>query len=343
MSQHWRAFDAAWFARHQAALIWLLSFPLTRRWFRWVLRICPGDVGHDREIVELLPHCYTVTGEQIGTLTTDFRTHPKYAKRLYYAFRPVWWAMHWWDELVADLFVPRWSFGFDTLVSRPDHFPGSTISAVVEYTGAAEPWSAVLAEVGNAVSNGSNFAPLMQITAGSSAAQFSLLARVITTFDTSPLTSGASISAATLSYFGFTAKDDLSAAPDVNVYASSPASNGTLVGTDFSTFGSVAFSTAISYASYFTNAYNDFALNSSGIAAISKTGISTFGARNANYDAAAATPPWVIFAITFMNAWMADNTGISRDPTLVVSYTFAAAVADMPPVMVPYPNSMLLL
>src|SRR3990167_8858063 len=97
----WLAFTHAWFARHQARLLALLAHPLTRRWARWILRIRRVDCGFNRRIVRLLPHAYVCEGDAPGELIADFRTHPKYAKRLYYAFRPVWWTMHAWDWALA--------------------------------------------------------------------------------------------------------------------------------------------------------------------------------------------------------------------------------------------------
>ena len=74
-------FSAAWFARHQRTLLWLLNAPVLGRWFRWVLCLRPHDVGYRKPIVQLLPHAYTVANAD-GTRTTDFRAHAKYAKRL---------------------------------------------------------------------------------------------------------------------------------------------------------------------------------------------------------------------------------------------------------------------
>src|SRR5438105_15444444 len=95
-------FDRDWFLQHQTKLLWLVNFPLTRRWFRWVLRIRPGDPGFRGIICEVSPDNYKVVrGFKDGELelSADFRTHPKFAKRLYYAFRPLWWMIHLWDQV----------------------------------------------------------------------------------------------------------------------------------------------------------------------------------------------------------------------------------------------------
>src|SRR5438046_3617479 len=100
-----QSFSKAWFEKHQRVLLWLLNHWLTRRWFRWVLRIRKHDIGYNKPIVRLLPNCYTVFNRFVANkveLTTDFRTHAKYAKRIYYGFWPMWWALHAWDSFLAD-------------------------------------------------------------------------------------------------------------------------------------------------------------------------------------------------------------------------------------------------
>ena len=73
------------------------------------------------------------------------------------------------------------------------------------------------------------------------------------------------------------------------------------------------------YANYSISGYNDFTLNANGIAAISKTGISKFSARNANYDVAASSPPWVDSGLSSLYFYMAEQ-GTGYKPKLVVTY-----------------------
>src|ERR1051325_3574255 len=148
------AFSKEWFKRHQKVLLILLNWPVVKYWFRWVMRIHSWDCPTSEKIAEIgpnyfvyaqviehvscerfaklsfknrKPHCKIKCkgNHPILTRTADFRSHPKFAKRLYYAFRPVWWAMHIWD-LAADRFIPRLSFGFDTLTAFPDAGTGVT-------------------------------------------------------------------------------------------------------------------------------------------------------------------------------------------------------------------------
>jgi hypothetical protein len=152
--------------------------------------------------------------------------------------------------------------------------------------------------------------------------------RFIALFKTSSLTAGATISSATISLYGVYKDITLTATPDINIYSSNPTSNTALQGSDYSTLGTTAFSSAIAYADWNTAGYNNFSLNASGIANINKIGISKFGARNANYDVANSSPTWSdsgYYEMDFNNADKADTTS---DPKLVVTYTTGGATSN---------------
>jgi hypothetical protein len=134
------------------------------------------------------------------------------------------------------------------------------------------------------------------------------------------LTASANISAAVLSLYGTLKSDGLSATPDTNVCSSAPASNTVLVAGDFDSLGATAFATAIAYAAWSTAGFNDFTLNASGVANISLTGVSKFGARNFNYDAINNAPPWVSLGLSRTQFATADS---ANDPKLVVTYTLS--------------------
>ncbi len=143
-------------------------------------------------------------------------------------------------------------------------------------------------------------------------------------FDTSGLDDAASISAATLSIRGEGKSDDLSITPSANIYSSNPASNTAVVGTDYAIarWGATEFSTTITYADWVAADWNDFALNASGLAAISKIGISKFGFRNANYDAADIAPSWSYPATWWSQIYTySSDQGEGFKPKLVVTYS----------------------
>jgi len=324
MAEHFRAFNEDWFARHQRTLLRVLQHPLTGRLARWMLRIRKCDVGHRGVICELRPNSYTVfrgrTADGEAEFTTDFRTHDKYAKRMYYVLKPLWWAMHAWDWLVADRWVPQLSFGFSTLTAYPS--PGVTVDGYVARSSVDEPWGTLISGAGNSKDDAST-ALFMEIDAAATTNQWRGLVRIIFLFDTSALGASASISAATLSLYGLDKQDFLSIAPDLNIYTSTPASNTVLANADYAQVGSTAqCDSPVSYAGWTNSAYNDFSLNATGRGNISKTDISKFGARNANYDVAAVAPTWSSGSLfCYFQVASSDTAGTTQDPKLVVTYT----------------------
>jgi len=159
------------------------------------------------------------------------------------------------------------------------------------------------------------------ITGGADEDRWSELYRGIILFDTSSIPNDAEILNATLSLNGESKQDYLNITPNINIYSANPASNTGLTGTDFNTFGSNAFcDTPISYASWSGSEWNDFVLNSAGIAAISKTGITKIGVRNVNYDVDAVAPAWSSgFPQSGLYFSSADN-GIDTAPRLIVTW-----------------------
>jgi len=316
-------FDAAWFERWQWLLLLILEEPILGRWFRWLLCIRPHDVGYRGRIVRLLPHAYVVANND-GTFTADFRTHDKFAKRLYYGLRPFWRACHLWDLAIANRFRPAWNLGFDTLGPLyPDAGSGATtVDGRVENSpGGNVSWATIIAGAGTTAEVVSTHNASVGWQDGTVSNTFSSLWRGISTYNTAALGTGAVISTATLSFFGSGQSNDGSN-PNFNVYGATPASNNALVAADFTQVGSTAFSTAINVTAWSTSGYNDFLLNANGLANINKSGISRFGERNANYDVAAVAPSWSTSGnLIFIEHWNADQTGTANDPKLVVTFT----------------------
>lgn len=326
------AFNDVFFAKHQRLLLRLLNAPVIKVWTRWILRIRTVDCLSDTQITEIYANRFSFgdrhffkDGQWQLERTTDFRTHPKYGKRVYYAFRPLWWAMHAWDELLADYWIPSLSFGFSTLTVYPDAgTTGSTSCDGQLYTSTDKSsWALLVAQASaDAKDMTSNPNSFVGFASGSVSGHWNQMVRFILLFDTSALTSGASISAATLSIRGTGTFDDSSWAPNINIYTTNPASNTTLALADFSTFGSTAqCDTAITFAGWSTAGYNAFALNATGLGNISKTAVTKFGTRNAGNDAANSSPTWVDSGTASVSGNNADAAGTSTDPKLVITYT----------------------
>ena len=157
------------------------------------------------------------------------------------------------------------------------------------------------------------------------------LGRGFILFDTSALTERAYIVSATVSLYGYAKLDQLSITPNLNIYSSLPNSDTDLIAGDFDTLGSIPFcDTPITYAGWSTTGYNAFALNADGLAAISKTGITKFGIRNANYDVAGVVPPsWANQQTSYVYCRAADK-GSAYRPKLTITYEILPAI---PPVI----------
>jgi hypothetical protein len=312
-------FDKQWFADNQKILLFFLNAFILKRWVRWILRI-NKDCSFKDKIIEIQPNNYKIwLGE--NKIKADFRTHNKFSKRMYHAFYPLWCLFHIWD-LFADKYVPQLSFGFATLTVYPDTGTGSTtVDGAVKRDGQNEVWASIKSGAGITALPSASTAAVGWKTAGGSP-NFTDLYRIIATFDTSSLPDGASISSATISLYYHYKNDPASNSPTINVYSSTPASSNNLVAADYSQIGTTAYSTAITYANWTSGQYNDFALNATGLAAISKTGISKFGFREATYDAGGSTPTWGGgWQTTNIVGKLADQPGTSQDPKLVITYT----------------------
>lgn len=314
-------FSAAWFAQWQRVLIGLLACPLVGRWFRWVLCIRRHDVGSRGRIVQLLPHAYIVANPN-GSFTMDCRTHAKYAKRLSHAFYPIWRVMHAWDMRIANPLVPAWNLGFDTLTVYPDPNPETTtVDGYVGRSGVDEAWGTIRAGAGNGA-NHTGDGLRVEIQASATANQWDTLRRSLTLFDTSALTSGATVSDAVLSLWGSEIFDSFSGTSTVDIYTSTPAANTSLAGSDYGQTGTTSQTgSALALSGLSTTAYNAFTFDATGRGNIAKTGVSKFALKNANFDVANVAPTWssgtLVVRANFRDA---DTVGTANDSKLVVTY-----------------------
>ena len=220
-----------------------------------------------------------------------------------------------------------------TLTVYPDPDPETTSvdgnTSHVYTTGSGVAWGTLVAAAGTAAVDTGSPNNIIRMRGDNVLNQFVDLWRGIFLFDTSALGAGSTVDSATLSLWGTSKADALVATPNINIYSSAPASNTALAAGDFDSLGSTAFSTAITYDNWSVTAYNDFALNASGLTNISKTAVSKFGARNVNYDVANSAPPWADQAISRLNGANAEAADTTNDPKLVVTYT-AGAAAGVP-------------
>lgn len=183
-------------------------------------------------------------------------------------------------------------------------------------------WGTLVSGAGTAAVDAGATAYAFYFHAGTTSGNFDEIRRSIFLFDTASIPDADTVDSAILSLSGQSKNDDLAVTPNLNIYSSAPASNTALVAGDYDSLGSTAFSTAITYANLSTTGFNDFALNADGLAQISKTGVSKFGGRNANYDVANVAPAWTSNLDSGFVYYTAEEIAAGdQRPKLVVTHT----------------------
>ena len=152
------------------------------------------------------------------------------------------------------------------------------------------------------------------------------LARCIFTFDTSSLTSGATISATNIAVF-WDSKGKNLWETTLDICSSTPANNNALQNSDYWQLWTTSYGN-ISYWDFTSGSYNTINLDSSWITNISKTWISKFWARL-----------WRDISWTFWWTWVWDTNSLfmfySRDnwttnsPKLTITYTTVVWPANL--------------
>jgi hypothetical protein len=286
---------------------------LRRRAKKWFIKI---KVGRYKDEKVLLP-AYRI----------DFRTHYKYRKRILYAFRPLWKLCHAWDMLIANRFNPAWNLGFDTLTVYPDASTGATtMDGEAGRSGVNQTFANIIAGAGT-YSNATGSEAFLNLQATTTSNQYSLLARILFTLKTSGLTADATISAAVFSVYG-SVKENALGSTTLDICDSTPAADNNIENADYGRLGTTSFGN-ISYASFSTTGYNAITFNASGIAAISKTGITKLGARLGWDLAGNFGGTWANNQLTRFNFYLADYTLLTRDPKLVITYTLPAISSNI--------------
>jgi len=320
------AFTEAWFSRYQRGLLWLCNSWLTRDWFRRLLRI-ENDVPEGVTINYLGPNRVTYGAHYLPDgrleMTTDFRCHHKFAKRVYYEFEPIWYALHQWDAAFADRMLPELSFGFDTLTVYPDPDPETTtVDGGVSNVPASTVWATIRgAANGTSTQQSGPATSTCRVRCTATTNQYDVMTRGIFLFDTSSIGAGSGVTAAT---FGLTASaidEGLSPASYLVLCASNPATNTDIVVGDYSTFGSTRYATDVYQAGAYTDSatYNTWTMNATGRAAVDMTGITKLATRSA-YDFDNAEPVWSSGANSFITVLLAEQTGTSTDPKLIATH-----------------------
>lgn len=312
-------FSQEWFKKYQKQLLFFANTWIGRR----ILRIHGdrSDVGKNK-VVKIEPNAiHWMSGEKyIG----EYRTHAKYSKRLYHAFKPIWWTMHAWDMAFANNLNTALNLGFDTLTVYPDADPETTtVDGSAFRTVTAETWATIRSSTGtSSISSGASLT-LYRFEDSATTNRWLGMSRSIILFNTSSIKQGSTIDSAYLAVYKNGSIEGGNtptvAQSDMVVVSASPSSNTNIVAADYeiAKFGSTALADRFHYADY-APGYNTFTLNASGLAAITEEGITKLGIRSgADFDN--SEPTWPSNRQPL--AYSADYTGVARDPKLTITYT----------------------
>lgn len=325
-------FSKKWFEKHQQKLLWLLNIPIIKIWFRWCLRI-----DCEETINEITPNSYTFGGKIVEDkieLKTDFRTHDKYSKRLYFAFKPLWYLFHVIDWSLFDRYeeLTKLSFGFSTLTQYPGSIgTGNPLDGFVARTSVNQTLTDLRAGAGTYADNSSADIPFGSLECSATSNQFAALKRSLVFFDTSALTSGATISAAILSVNSKGKYSGGGTAPDAHIAQGNATATNALQNSDYTqtNHGTTSFG-SVAYASWPADGtYADFTLNASGISAISKTGISKFSGQLSWDIANSFGGTWANGRVWEIYCYTSKTALTTKDPKLVVTYTLPAGPANL--------------
>lgn len=208
-----------------------------------------------------------------------------------------------------------------------------TCDGYIEYANTRASWATIIGST-NAV----DFVPgktdtswkVIQVsTANNGSPNFARYDRCAYGFDTSSLGAGTIVDSATFSIYGAGKQDDNNCTPSAQVYGFNPTTVNTLVNADALRFGTTPFcNSPVTYAAW-AAAFNDYALNASGLAAINLTAPTTLGVREPTYDVGGTTPYRRGDSyVSALFGYFADATGTTNDPKLVVTYTTRTTVHD---------------
>lgn len=321
-----QVFSVSWFRAHQSKILWFANTKLGRYIFR--IHGYRSEVGKNK-IIEILPNC--ITWRKHKEFVSEFRTYNKYAKRLYRAFKPIWWIFHFVDWLCLDRFI--WlqplSFGFATLTVNPAAGANSPVDGMAYRTAVDETLATIRSGSGNGarVSNTPEF--LCGLRSSATSGQFKELTRSILCFDTSSLSAKPYLNISSVSVQPACSAKNTGhgGTPSVDCVAATPAATNNLVSSDYSQLGVTSFANR-TLASISVNFFINFELSAAGRANIDIAGVSKFGFR-LKWD----------LDNTFDGTWVADNTltdfefysadSTSNDPRAVITYTSDVSFSEV--------------
>ena len=175
----------------------------------------------------------------------------------------------------------------------------------------------------------------VRLSAGVSSDVYTELRRMLMVFDTSAISSGDTISSATLSLM-VAAKGNALGSPTYNILAGTTASNSAIASGDYANNTTTTSFASKAYADVnVAGTFNDFSLDANGIANINKgtSARSKFAAR-IGWDADNSTTglTWANLGESGFNTYLADDAtgdGTANDPKLVVEHAAGASIPSI--------------
>jgi len=319
-------FSKQWFKKYKSLITRVARLPILGEFIFSFKKF--GHYVDRKKIVEVTPNSVIEfvswkKGYKEVELRQHFFVRNEYALRLQKVFYPIWIVFHTWDNLTR--FAPQLNLGFDTLTVYPDAHPEST-SVDGHIQAASASWATAHDDDGTIALG---YSDLTSSRIGCAKFTNYIIYRAFLLFDTSALTSEATISVAVLSPYITAHNDDYNDGYDyVRVITTNPASNTDLVPADYAATTTTQQSADKDLTAGITDsAYNDFTLNATGLSNVSKIGISKFGIREGHdIDNQTIGDTSGTYSSITMN--FADN-GTDK-PKLVVTYTVGGGVVNIP-------------
>lgn len=166
-------------------------------------------------------------------------------------------------------------------------------AGVMAYIDGGDTWANLKATTGNEIGDNSD-TRYPGISPYSTINTYVQIERGILIFPTYVLPDDSTIKSSVFSVYGYS-KNNALGDPSANIYNVTTLSDTSISASDYDTCGTTAYcNTPIPYASWNDVGWNNFTLNATGLAAISKTGVTKICIREVNFDVANVEPTWAV-------------------------------------------------
>lgn len=313
-------FNRNWFRLNQRTLLFILNAPFVKHLTRELLDIT-HIVPPDLKIIKIGCNEFAYLN-QYNEIEHIFFGKARLSNKFAYRLRHFVTIAHWFDMNIANPIIPQFNLGFDTADYYPDADPEST--SVDGYTfadnGNWTTWAAFISGAGTGASDDGTILTQVKYTARAAPPndRWTAIWRGFMLFDTSGLNDSASISDASINFLTLSTKNSGVGTFDLYVVPASPASNTALTSSDHLSFTRTDYGNE-TWSNLPASTWNRVSFNSSGIASISKTGVSKYcflGSWDYNQSFGGT---WLSAATSDLVTYSIDQG--TYDPYLRVTYT----------------------